>query len=83
MEVKKYASYAEIERDLEVLKLEKEISYQKLMLSFQQTKDSVTPQNIVSGFLAPYKDAILNPISSLIRTISPYVISFIMSRRNK
>jgi hypothetical protein len=83
MEVKKYASYAEIERDLEVLKLEKEISYQKLMLSFQQTKDSVTPQNIVSGFLAPYKDAIPNPISSLIRTISPYVISFIMSRRNK
>jgi hypothetical protein len=83
MDVKKYSSYGDIDNDLEILKLEKEISYQKLILSIQQTKDSITPQNIVSGFLAPYKDAIPNPISSLIKTLLPYVISFIMSRRNK
>ncbi len=39
MEKKKYSSYAELERDLEILKLEKEINYQKLVLSFQKTKE--------------------------------------------
>ena len=31
MEPKKYSSYADIDRDLEILKLEKEIHYQKLL----------------------------------------------------
>jgi len=81
METKKYSSYAEIDRDLEILKLEKQISYQKVLLSIQQTKDSVTPQNLVSGFLAPYKEAIPNPLRSILRTSIPYIISFLMSRR--
>ena len=34
MEKKKYSSYAEIERDLEILKLEKEINYNKIILNF-------------------------------------------------
>lgn len=31
MEKKKYSSYAEIDKDLEMLKVEKEINYQKLV----------------------------------------------------
>jgi hypothetical protein len=82
METKKYSSYADIDRDLEVLKLEKEISYQRLVLSFQKTKDSVTPENIVKGFLAPYKEAIPNPVRSILKTITPYIISYFVSKRN-
>ncbi|HEU0125365.1 MAG TPA: DUF6327 family protein, partial [Flavobacterium sp.] len=41
MEKKKYSSYAEIDKDLEILKLEKDINYQKLKLSFQKTKESI------------------------------------------
>jgi hypothetical protein len=41
MEAKKYSSYAEIERDLEILKLQKEINYQKLVLSFQKRKKAL------------------------------------------
>ena len=52
METKKYSSYAEIERDLEILKVKKDINYQKLVLSFQKTKESITPQNIVGGFFS-------------------------------
>jgi hypothetical protein len=62
METKRYSSYAAIESDLEILKLEKEISYQKLVLSIQRTKEQITPQNIVSGFLEPYKDASLHAL---------------------
>ena len=81
MEVKKYSSYAEIERDLEVLKLEKEISYQKLVLSIQITKDSITPQNIVNGFLEPYREVIPNPFRSILQTAIPYLISYFLARR--
>jgi hypothetical protein len=81
METKKYSSYAEIDSDLEILKLEKEISYQKLVLSVQIAKDSVTPENIVHGFLEPYKDAIPNPIRNIVRTVLPYVISYLINRK--
>lgn len=81
METKKYSSYAAIDSDLEILKLEKEISYQKLVLSVQLMKDSVTPENIVSGFLEPYKDAVPNPIRNIVRVVLPYVISLLVNRK--
>jgi hypothetical protein len=81
METKKYSSYAEIDNDLEILKLEKEISYQKLVLSIQKTKDTITPQNIVSGFLEPYREAIPNPYRNILKTILPYIISLLVNRK--
>ena len=81
MESKKYSSYAEIDRELEILKLEKEISYQKLVLSVQRTMDSITPENIVNGFLAPYKDAIPNQLLSIIKAVFPYVVSYFLNRK--
>jgi len=38
MEKKKYSSYAQIEHDLEILKVEKEIHYQKMLLSIEKRK---------------------------------------------
>ncbi|RZJ67940.1 MAG: hypothetical protein EOO50_03705 [Flavobacterium sp.] len=71
MENKKYASYAEIERDLEILKLEKEIHYQKLIKNFDDTKESFDPKkmfggipevaiDVVSGFAGPLKGMAIN-----------------------
>ena len=51
MEAKKYSSYAQIDRELEILRIEKEISYQKLVFGIKKTKESFTPQNIVSGVI--------------------------------
>lgn len=81
MVTKKYSSYADIDNDLEILKLEKEISYQKLVLSVQKAKDSVTPENIVSGFLEPYRIQIPNPYRTIIKTVLPYVISYLINRK--
>ena len=81
MENKKYSSYAEIDRDLEILKLEKQISYQKIVLSIQKTKEAVTPENIINGFLAPYKESIPNPFRSILQTIVPYIISYFLNNR--
>ena len=38
METKKYSSYAQIDRELEILKIEKEISYQKLVFGIKKPK---------------------------------------------
>jgi hypothetical protein len=81
METKKYSSYSDIDRELEILKLEKELNYQKLILSFKQTKDAVTPENIINGFLAPYKETIPNPFRSILQTVIPYLISYFLNRK--
>jgi S-methylmethionine-dependent homocysteine/selenocysteine methylase len=81
MENRKYSSYAAIYRDLEILKLEKQISYQKLVLSVQKTRDAITPENIVAGFLAPYKDSLPNTFRSILQTIVPYLISYFSKRK--
>ena len=81
METKKYSSYAEIEKELEILKLEKEISYQKLVLSVQKTKENFTPQNLVSGFLGSYKTLFSNSYGTILNIAIPYVIKWILNRK--
>jgi hypothetical protein len=49
MDKKKYSSYAEIDRDLEILKIEKEIHYQKLLQSLDSTTESLNPSNLVGS----------------------------------
>ena len=81
MVTKKYTSYAEIEHDLEILKLEKEISYQKLVLSVQKTKESFTPQNIVNGFLGSYKEIISDSYRTILEIVIPYIIKWVLKRK--
>lgn len=81
MESKKYSSYAEIDRDLEILKLEKEIHYQKLLLSFQKTKESFEPQNIINSYLGSFKTTISNNYVQIIQTAIPYIIGWFIKRK--
>ncbi|MBE8724850.1 DUF6327 family protein [Flavobacterium hungaricum] len=81
MERKKYSSYAAIEKDLEILKLEKEINYHKLVLSFQKTKESITPQYIVNGFLSSYKDYFTNSYVSILQSILPYIFGWFINKK--
>lgn len=81
MEPKKYSSYAQIETELEILKLEKELNYQKLALSIQETKDSFTLQNMASGFLGSYKTIFSNSYVTILKTVLPYIISWIINKK--
>lgn len=81
METKRYSSYQEIERDLEILKLEKEIQYQKLVHSFQKTKESITPQNIVSGFLGSYKTLFTGSYGTILNIALPILIKWISKKK--
>ena len=73
METKKYSSYAQIDRELEILKIEKEISYQKLVFGFKKTKESFTPQNIVSDLIGSYSSVI--PYGAIVSTAAPFILN--------
>ena len=78
---KKYASYDQIELELQILKLEKEINYQKLVFSIQKTKESITPQNLLNGFLGSYKDILSSSYGSIIRFAIPYIIKWYQNKK--
>lgn len=44
-----YKNYGEIERDLKLLKLQKEIDKEKIILSYHQTKESIAPKRVLKS----------------------------------
>lgn len=47
MESKVYRTYDEINRDLEILKVEKELAHAKFERIFGETKESLQPMNLI------------------------------------
>jgi len=78
---KKYSSYAEIKRDLEILKVQKDINYQKLVLSFQKTKQSITPQNIIGGFFSSFKEYVSNSYPAILQSILPFAVNWFINKK--
>lgn len=86
MERKKYSSYAQIDHDLEILKIEKEIEYQKLLLGIQQTRESFTPQNMVRGFLTSlpefsWKEVLQRSYGSILNMALPLVMGWLSKKK--
>lgn len=74
MKPKKYSSYAEIDRDLEILKLENEIQYQKLVKSLNKTKENFTPQNLVDNFIESYVEKATIPFGKIFKSVLPFAL---------
>ena len=81
MEDKKYSSYAEIEHDLEILKLEKEIYYQKMKLSFDKTKESFMPSKSVTFFGDLYSKYLSGTTGTIVKMAIPYLINWLINRK--
>ena len=47
MNTKVYQNYDEINRDLEILKVEKDLAYAKFKKSLDETKESLQPMNMI------------------------------------
>lgn len=45
--MREYKNFKEIDRDLRLLKLQKEIDKEKVILSYNQTKESLRPKSLV------------------------------------
>ncbi|MGB6153465.1 MAG: DUF6327 family protein [Pricia sp.] len=46
---KKYKSFEEIDQDLKILKLERQIDLENLKMNFNQTKQSLQPSSLMGG----------------------------------
>ena len=81
MEIKKYSSFDEIEIELKILKLEKEISFQKLIWNIQKIKENLSPQNIVVEIVASYKSLLSKTYEAILSTIIPILINWFSKRK--
>lgn len=81
METKKYSSYSEIEQDLEILKLEKEIYYQKMLLSIDKTKDSILPSKSISLIGNLYQKVFSGTYGTILKLVIPYVFNWYINRK--
>lgn len=81
METKKYSSYKQIEEDLEILKLEREIYYQKTLLSIDKTKESILPSKSVSFIGNLYQNVFSGTYGTILKIAIPYVINWYINRK--
>lgn len=73
MGAKVYSSYQEIDRDLEILKLQKDIAYEKVSLSVEKTIDDLTPGNMLQNVLGNM-GAIVDKYDLLQKIVIPFLI---------
>ena len=81
METKKYSSYAQIENDLEILKIEKEIHYQRILLSIERTKESIVPSKAMSFVSNVYENVFSGVTGTIIKTLIPIAINWYKNRK--
>jgi hypothetical protein len=81
METKKYSSYAQIENDLEILKVEKELYYQKMLLNVEKTKETILPSKSVSFVGNLYQKVFSGTYGTLLKIAIPYIINWYINRK--
>ena len=81
MESKKYSSYAQIELELEILKVERELNLKRIVLNVQKTKESFMPINLIKGFVGDYKSILTKYSGSILNMAIPILINWILKTK--
>jgi hypothetical protein len=81
MALKKYSSYAQIDNDLEILKTEREIHYQRILLSIDKTKESFLPSKTVSLISDLYHKATSGMLGTILKIAIPFAINWFINRK--
>lgn len=81
METKKYSSYAQIECELELLKVERELNLKRILLNTEKTKESLLPKNLAKSFLGDYKSILSNSSGTILKIAIPLLINWITKRK--
>lgn len=81
MEKKKYSSYAQIELELEILKVERELNLKRIVLDVEKTKESLLPKNLVKSFLGDYKSILSNYSGAILNIAIPLMINWLTKRK--
>jgi hypothetical protein len=81
MAYKRYTSYEEIDCELEILKVEKELNFQKIILNVESIKENFRPKNLIKGFLGSYSSILQNSYGKILSFAIPIVINWLKNRK--
>lgn len=81
MEKVRYASYAEIDKDLEMLQLEREIQKQKIGLSLQKSRDLVDVPYVLSESFKSVSSSFQWNFSTIFKWIIPIVFRYYKTKK--
>lgn len=81
MEAKKYSSYAEIELELEILKVERALNRKRIVLAIEKTKDSLSLINVLSGFFRDYRTVRSNSWGMILKIVVPLIMNWFTKRK--
>lgn len=76
-----YLSFQEIDNDIEILKIEKEIKYHRMILSIENTIISANPANIISRSLKLFLNFFSGNAGNIILKLTPYIIEWILKKK--
>ena len=74
MDSRRYTSFAQIDRELEILKIEKDIHYQRLIYSVQKTKENLEPINVVKGLVSSTISNFPGSLGTIFNLALPFII---------
>ncbi|MCW2117981.1 DUF6327 family protein [Flavobacterium sp. 7A] len=81
MEKKIYSSFEQIEADLEILDIEKQINYQKIVLGFQRTKQQFTPTGISKNLFDGFAGVFTGSYSNYYKLMLPLLFKWLINRK--
>ena len=81
METKKYSSYAEIELELEILKVERELNLKRIVLAIEKTRESLLLKNLIKGIFGDYKSILSNSSGMILNIVIPMLIRWFTNRK--
>lgn len=81
MEAKKYSSYAEIDHDLKILEVEREIYYKKTLSSIDKTKETLIPSKTASFVGDVIQKATSGSIGTILKIAVPFAVNWFINRK--
>lgn len=69
-----YSSFEEIELDLKILKVQREIHAQKIKLNLEKTGENLKPVNLLQDYIGESNRTTFSLIEQIIKIILPFVI---------
>ena len=78
MQPKIYTSFEQLDRAIEISKIEREIHYQKIVLHVQRTKESFSTRNLLSGLV---HINIPKSIPKVLKYVLPLLIQWFLNKK--
>jgi len=81
METIKYSSFEQIDKELEILKIEKELNYQKIINKIDRTKDLLSVKNIKILALEYLTIAVKGYYGKAMERVLPILIKWLKDKK--